>query len=183
MNLDATVIDKNGKTTIEKFKAASDPKVDCFFVYPTVSDDKTWSSDWTVDKMEIDDITLQFARFGSVCRQFAPIYRQTTLTALAHRVAVGRSRKASACRRASAATPDVVDAWNWYMANENKGRGVILIGHSQGAGVIARLIAQEIEGKPAREAVRVRHDHGLIRDGSPGQAHGRHLQVDPALHG
>jgi hypothetical protein len=46
---------------------------------------------------------------------------------------------------------DVLDAWNWYMANENKGRGVVLVGHSQGAGVIARLIANEIEGKPAQK--------------------------------
>ena len=67
VNLDATIIDTNGKTKIEKYAAASDPKVDCFFVYPTVSNDKTWSSDWTVDKMEIDDVKLQFARFGSVC--------------------------------------------------------------------------------------------------------------------
>lgn len=150
VNLDATVIDKNGKTTIEKFKAASDPKVDCFFVYPTVSDDKTWSSDWTVDKMEIDDIALQFARFGSVCRQFAPIYRQTTLTAL--RIASGGPQpEGQRLPQGVGGYTDVVDAWNWYMANENKGRGVILIGHSQGAGVIARLIAQEIEGKPAEK--------------------------------
>ena len=100
--------------------------------------------------MEIDDIKLQFARFGAACRQFAPIYRQTTLTAL--RVASGGP--APAGERPAAGVGgynDVVDAWNWYMANENKGRGVVLIGHSQGAGVIARLIAAEIEGKPAQK--------------------------------
>ena len=64
INLDATIIGKDGKGTVEKYVAATDPKVDCFFVYPTVSNDKTWSSDWTVDNMEIDDIKLQFARFG-----------------------------------------------------------------------------------------------------------------------
>ena len=149
INLDATIIARDGKTTVEKFKAATDPKVDCFFVYPTVSDDKTWASDWTVDKMEIEDIKLQFARFGSVCRQFAPIYRQTTLTAL--RIASGGPQPIG--ERLSAGVGgynDVLDAWNWYMANENNGRGVILIGHSQGAGVLARLIANEIEGKPAQ---------------------------------
>jgi hypothetical protein len=150
INLDATIIDKDGKTTVEKFKAATDPKVDCFFVYPTVSDDKTWASDWTVDKMEIEDIKLQFARFGAVCRQFAPIYRQTTLTAL--RIASGGPQPIGERLPAGVGGYyDVLDAWNWYMANENNGRGVILIGHSQGAGVLARLIANEIEGKPAQK--------------------------------
>jgi hypothetical protein len=150
INLDATIIGKDGKTSIEKYAAATDPNVDCFFVYPTVSDDKTWASDWTVDKMEIEDIKLQFARFGSVCRQFAPVYRQTTLTAL--RIASGGPQPEGARLPAGVGGyNDVLDAWNWYMANENNGRGVILIGHSQGAGVLARLIANEIEGKPAQK--------------------------------
>ena len=150
VNLDATIIDTSGKTKVEAFTPASNPKVDCFFVYPTVSDDKTWSSDWTVDKMEIDDVKLQFARFGSVCRQFAPVYRQTTLTAL--RIASGGPQpEGERLPQGVGGYNDVVDAWNWYMANENNGRGVILIGHSQGAGVIARLIASEIEGKPSQK--------------------------------
>lgn len=150
VNLDATIIDANGKTKVETFKAASDPKIDCFFVYPTVSNDKTWSSDWTVDNMETDDVKLQFARFGSVCRQFAPIYRQTTLTAL--RIASGGPQPEGArLPQGVGGYNDVVDAWNWYMANANNGRGVILVGHSQGAGVISRLIANEIEGKPVQK--------------------------------
>jgi hypothetical protein len=150
INLDATVINGNGSTSVEKFKAADNPAIDCFFVYPTVSLDAGWQSDFEADKMEIDDIKLQFARFGAACRQFAPIYRQTTLTAL--RVASGGP--APAGERPAAGVGgynDVVDAWNWYMANENKGRGVVLIGHSQGAGVLARLIAAEVEGKPAQK--------------------------------
>src|SRR5262249_47347902 len=71
VNLDATIINPDGSTKIEKYAAATDPKVDCFFVYPTVSLDPGWSSDWSADRMEIDDVKLQFARFGSVCRQFA----------------------------------------------------------------------------------------------------------------
>lgn len=150
IDLDATVIAGDGKTTVERYQAATDPKVDCFFVYPTVSLDKGWASDWTVDNMEIDDVKLQFARFGSVCRQFAPIYRQTTLTAL--RMASGGPQpEGERLPQGVGGYNDVVDAWNWYMANENAGRGVILIGHSQGAGVIARLIANEIEGKAAEK--------------------------------
>jgi Protein of unknown function (DUF3089) len=150
VDLNATVIKANGKTSIETFKAARNPEIDCFFVYPTVSLDAGWQSDFDADKMEIDDIKLQFARFGSQCRQFAPIYRQTTLTAL--RVASGGTPPAGPRPAATVGGyNDVVDAWNWYLANENKGRGVVIIGHSQGAGVIARLIAAEVEGKPAQQ--------------------------------
>jgi hypothetical protein len=150
VNLDATVIKPDGKTSVEKYSAASNPGIDCFFVYPTVSKDKGWQSDFIPDEMEIDDVKLQFARFGAACRQFAPIYRQTTLTVL--RVASGGPQpEGERPAPGVGGVTDVVDAWNWYMANENKGRGVVLIGHSQGAGVIARLIAQEIEGKPAQK--------------------------------
>ena len=43
---------------------------------------------------------------------------------------------------------DVRAAWRHYLAHDNGGRGVVLIGHSQGARILARLIAHEIEGKP-----------------------------------
>ena len=42
---------------------------------------------------------------------------------------------------------DVLNAWRHYLAHDNNGRGVVLIGHSQGAGWLSRLIAQEIDGK------------------------------------
>jgi len=40
----------------------------------------------------------------------------------------------------------VVDAWNHYLEHDNQGRGVVLVGHSQGSGVLTRLIAEKIEG-------------------------------------
>ena len=43
---------------------------------------------------------------------------------------------------------DVRAAWRHYLAHDNEGRRVVLIGHSQGARILARLIAHEIEGKP-----------------------------------
>ena len=45
---------------------------------------------------------------------------------------------------------DVLDAWNYYLKHDNNGRGVVLVGHSQGSGVLARLIAAEIDGKPVQ---------------------------------
>ncbi|HET9160219.1 MAG TPA: DUF3089 domain-containing protein [Caulobacteraceae bacterium] len=150
VDLDATVIGPGGKVGVEKYVPAKDPKIDCFFVYPTVSNDPGWQSDFVPDAMEWDDVKLQFARFGAACRQFAPMYRQGTLTGL--RVASGGPAPAGARPPAGfGGYADVVDAWNWYMAHENKGRGVVLIGHSQGASLIARLIADHIDGKPAQK--------------------------------
>ena len=45
---------------------------------------------------------------------------------------------------------DVAAAWRYYLAHDNHGRGVVLIGHSQGAGVLGDLIRHDIEGGPAR---------------------------------
>jgi hypothetical protein len=142
--MDATVVKADGMVTIEPFKAAVDPGVDCFYVYPTVSNDQTGNSDMTANDEEKFVIAAQFARFGSVCRTFAPLYRQVTLTAL-RGFMTGRPIPASR----DLGYADVRDAWNWYLAHENKGRGVILIGHSQGSGVLQRLIKEEIDGKPA----------------------------------
>src|SRR5262249_20604712 len=43
---------------------------------------------------------------------------------------------------------DVRDAWKYYLDHDNKGRGFVLIGHSQGSYILTELIRQEIDGKP-----------------------------------
>ena len=63
VDLDATVIAPSGAMSLEKYVPAKAPKIDCFFVYPTVSKDPGWQSDLTPDRMEWDDIRVQFARF------------------------------------------------------------------------------------------------------------------------
>jgi hypothetical protein len=47
----------------------------------------------------------------------------------------------------------VKDAWNYYLQNDNNGRGVVLIGHSQGSFVLMELIRQEIDGKPIQSRI------------------------------
>ena len=89
--------------------------------------------------------TDEFARFGEVCRTFAPLYRQVTLTALRARM----TGKAMAGVDPVLGYNDVKDAWNHYLQHDNHGRGVVLIGHSQGSLMLQMLIAREIETKPA----------------------------------
>jgi hypothetical protein len=42
----------------------------------------------------------------------------------------------------------VRDAFNQYIKNDNKGRGFVLVAHSQGSFILAELIRQEIDGRP-----------------------------------
>ena len=59
-----------------------DRGVDCFYVYPTVSNQQTRLATKAADP-EIRSIALyQAARFSQTCRVYAPIYRQATVPAL-----------------------------------------------------------------------------------------------------
>jgi DUF3089 family protein len=146
VDLSTTVVAADGKLTIEKWSSNPKAAIDCFYVYPTVSNDSTPNSDMTAGPEELAVIKAQFARFGSECRTFAPLYRQVTLTALR----AGIAGKPMAIDRALGYN-DVVDAWNYYLEHDNQGRGVVLIGHSQGSGVLTQLIRNEIDGKPVQE--------------------------------
>ncbi len=148
-SLDTTVVGADGSTTIEKYARAKKPAIDCFYVYPTVSRDPGVISSMSAEHEELSVVAVQFARFGAVCRQFAPLYRQFTLTALAARLA-GKPMAATGIDPRIGYN-DVVDAWNYYLAHYNKGRGVVLIGHSQGSGVLTQLIKNEIDGKPIQK--------------------------------
>ena len=148
VDLTTTVVASNGKLTEEKWKADPNAPIDCFYVYPTVSNDTTANSDMVAGPEERSVIHHQFARFASKCRVYAPLYRQITLTALRANL----SGKPMAMDRMLAYN-DVLDAWNHYLANDNKGRGVVLIGHSQGSGVLMQLIKNEIDGKPIQDRI------------------------------
>ena len=143
-----TIVAADGKLAREGWKADRNAPIDCFYVYPTVSLDPGGNSDMNPGPEETNVVRVQFARFASVCRPYAPLYRSATLTAL---------------RSAASANPipadrvlaynDVRDAWNYYLEHDNNGRGVVLIGHSQGSGVLTQLIRNEIDGKPVQSKI------------------------------
>ncbi|MCI0487563.1 MAG: DUF3089 domain-containing protein [Blastocatellia bacterium] len=148
VDLTTTVVAADGKLTREAWAADPRAPVDCFYVYPTVSTDSTPNSDMNAGPEERLVVRSQLARFGSKCRVYAPLYRQITLTALRAGIA-GRPMNIDR----ALAYNDVVDAWKYYLEHDNKGRGVVLIGHSQGSGVLTQLIRNEIDGKPAQERI------------------------------
>lgn len=145
IDLTTTVVAADGTMTRETHTANPKAPIDCFYVYPTVSTDPGPNSDMSIDPAEQNVVRQQFARFGSQCRQFAPMYRQVTLAALRAALAGGRPTL-----ERGVGYDDVLDAWNHYLKNDNNGRPVVLVSHSQGSYILSRLIAEQIDGKPVQ---------------------------------
>lgn len=145
VNIDATVVKADGSTELQKYAGNPNAPIDCFYVYPTVSLDPFTQSDLIPGPEELNVVKSQLARLGSQCRIFAPMYRQISLGALRARMSGGAPVPTRGTP--ADANADVDDAWAWYLANENKGRGVVILGHSQGSGQITRLIAAKVDGK------------------------------------
>ncbi len=147
-NLDAIAVDAKGGRTPAPFVAAADPAIDCFYVYPTTSNDPTLYSDLKADASEKRAVHGQAARLREKCRLFVPVYHSITMTALRWTMAHQGDDKAIDF---DVPYHDIVAAWHAYLARDNKGRGVVLVGHSQGAILLKRLIAEKIDGKPAQK--------------------------------
>ena len=141
--LATTALNPNGYGSIGQSSVAKDPPLDCFYVYPTVSRDQGLNSDLKAAE-EFGMAQVQFTRFASECRTFAPLYRQMTLGAVA-----AYSAGADISGAAALAYRDVAASWRNYLATKNNGRPFVLIGHSQGSLMLQMLIAREIETNPS----------------------------------
>jgi pimeloyl-ACP methyl ester carboxylesterase len=141
--LATTALHANAYGPVRQVMPAAAPPIDCFYVYPTVSRDPGENSDLQAGPEELSVATVQLARFASICRPFAPLYRQATLASL--RRSMGGS---TVPRSLAPAYADVVAAWRHYLAYHNRGRPFVLIGHSQGTLHLTRLLASEIESGP-----------------------------------
>jgi hypothetical protein len=122
-------------------KDAKDAPIDCFYVYPTVSTEPTANSDLTIQPAETDVAFDQASRFSQVCRVYAPMYNQLTLASIAGKVHLTAAEALEAYDSALSAFKD-------YMAHDNHGRGIVFIGHSQGAAILIQLLKQEVDNNP-----------------------------------
>jgi Protein of unknown function (DUF3089) len=156
---------------VDHLTANPNPSIDCFYVYPTVSDQKTPNANLNIDPEERSIALYQVAYYSRYCRVYAPMYRQLTISA------IGGAPNANAAM----AYGDVRDAWLNYLKAYNRGRGVVLIGHSQGSFMLRQLIAKEID---PNAAVRKRLVSAILLGGNvtvrQGQGIGGDFQHIPA---
>ena len=141
-----TSLAANGSRTVQTLKADPNAPIDCFYVYPTISQDPNPHSTLQAGPGEQRAVAQQFAPFASVCRPFAPMYRQVTLAGL--RAAMAGN---PAGVNPEIAIEDVRAAWRHYLANDNKGRGVVLVGHSQGSRMLLELLKRDVDGQPVQQ--------------------------------
>ncbi|HTB06181.1 MAG TPA: DUF3089 domain-containing protein [Bacteroidia bacterium] len=115
-------------------------QVDVFFIYPTL-DFRT--DEWNADiqneslnkRIENTSIRGQASVFNGSCRIFAPRYRQAILSSFVDKNGDGQ-------KALNLAYSDVRKAFLYYMKNYNKGRPVIIAGHSQGGLHAYKLIKE-----------------------------------------
>jgi Protein of unknown function (DUF3089) len=139
--LTTTVIDSDGPAGVERFRRARRPEIDCFYVYPTVSGQPTVNANREIEAEQRAVARQQASQFSRACRPFAPMYRQLTLAGISdlERISPAGARRAYR---------DVRNAWREYLRRHNRGRGVVLIGHSQGTYMLRELIRREIDRRP-----------------------------------
>ena len=139
----ATELREDGSRSIVPNAPLARPKVDCFYVYPTVDYGLFPGNHTNVD----DDkgarmaTASQVAPFHGVCALYVPLYRQVTIGTYLF-------GSQGDDPRSKVAFSDVEDAFLHYMGQYNHGRKVVLLGHSQGADMIVRLLQGRFEHDP-----------------------------------
>jgi hypothetical protein len=157
-------------------QAAPNPqaRVDCFYVYPTVSRDPGLNSDLEPGPEEKAAAWVQLGRLTGLCRPFAPVYRQVTIGALG-RALSGMDTKPNF----AIAYADVLAAWREFLAHRSQGRPFILVGHSQGSIHLQRLIQDEIDGKPLAKRMVAAVIPGWAVEVPPGKIVGGTFKATP----
>ncbi len=138
-----TVVTYEGETRQETVVAQAKsrkPPIDCFYVYPTVSEQETPNANLEIEPQETQIAIDQASRFSQNCRVYAPMYKQLTLKAIKEPVTT---------QEELTAFEGVFAAFHEYLAKFNKGRGFVLIGHSQGSAMLEALISSAIDPNPA----------------------------------
>jgi Protein of unknown function (DUF3089) len=121
---------------------------DCFYVYPTVSKQLRINATLAIEKAEINVAADQAGPFSSVCTVYAPMYRQVTVLGLAKGLAISVGNQ----RELNVAYDGVLKGFEAFLASIPPSHHFVLLGHSQGATMLIRLIAAKVDPNPALRA-------------------------------
>ncbi len=146
-SLKTTVVAAPGAKSVVNPSVAAASKFDCFYVYPTVSTETTLNADLRIQAAETSTAIAQADRFSTVCRVWAPMYRQFTLFALEGALSKGTS--VAAIATLETAYQSLKSGFEEYLAHYNDGRPIIFIGHSQGASLLIALLKQLVDSNAA----------------------------------
>src|SRR3954468_2898507 len=133
----------DGSSHVATPPVPANPPIDCFYVYPTVSNQPTPNATATPDPEVRSIAVYQAQRFSTRCRVYAPLYREVTAAGV---TVASQTHDTTPYETAYAG---VLAAWKEYLEKDNHGRGVVLIGHSQGSRMLRALIRREIDPDPA----------------------------------
>jgi hypothetical protein len=112
-------------------------KVDCFYVYPTVSSEAGPNADLAIQPAETSVALNQAARFSADCEVWAPMYHQITVPALMNSATFAQSQ--------AAAYQSILAGWKDYITHYNHGRPIVFIGHSQGSAMLIELLRKQVD--------------------------------------
>lgn len=118
------------------------PAVDCFYVYPTVSEQEGPNANLEIEPQETQVAIDQASRFSQLCKVYAPMYPQLTLKAIKAPGGVTLEDELKAYG-------GVRSAFLEYLHRYNKGRGIVLLGHSQGSLMLEQLVKEEFDTNPS----------------------------------
>jgi Protein of unknown function (DUF3089) len=126
---------------------SGDKAVDVFFVHPTgFLSGKEWNSPLEPDSRTEENtkwmMANQASAFSGCCNVFAPRYREASIFRYLS------ATPEIAEKTMDFAYADVVRAFEYFLAHENKGRPFIIASHSQGTTHAFRLIKEHVDGKP-----------------------------------
>jgi hypothetical protein len=127
-----------------------DTLADVFFIHPTTYTKAR--TDWNADvddealntKTDQSSILYQATVFNQHSRVFAPRYRQAHISAFF-------TKDTAAQQAFDVAYEDIKAAFEYYLANYNNNRPIIIAGHSQGCKMAAQLLKDYFENKPLQK--------------------------------
>jgi hypothetical protein len=131
-------INADGSAPMVTLPVAKSPKLDCFYVYPTVDNTSPPGNETNFNDMPsiVRTVMSQAAPFTQECTVFAPLYRQATFSSYS---------TPNRDEYLDAAFVDIAAAFSYYLDHLSNGRKFVLFGHSQGAHMLRRLIQRVIE--------------------------------------